>query len=98
VKIVAGDYQEKQLGDAMQKGSLTADIVRTWQKNGARTKRCVWCGQGSRQINSETVRICWRKFGYQDAETLPDERREIKRKFHNGDIGSFEYPNIDDRS
>jgi superfamily II DNA or RNA helicase len=41
VKMVAGDYHEGQLSDAMQEGELTADIIRKHgRRSGARTRRC----------------------------------------------------------
>jgi superfamily II DNA or RNA helicase len=86
VRTVAGDYHEGELSEAMQAGTLTADIVRTWQEkwNHDRTLCfAVDCAHAqSLQKRFEEAGI---PCGYQDARTPPDERREIKRKFHNGD-------------
>jgi DNA repair protein RadD len=86
VKIVAGDYQEDQLSDAMQKGELTADIVRTWQdKWGKDRTLCYAVDCAHAQSIQERFEQAGVKCGYQDARTSSDERREIKRKFHNGE-------------
>jgi len=88
VKNVAGDYHEGQLSEAMQQGSLTADIVKTWQDKWGKDKTLVFA------VDKAHARSIQERFehagiacGYQDAETDADERRDIRRKFHNG-----EYP------
>ena len=86
VKTVAGDYHEGQLSDAMQRGTLTADIVDTWIKHHNADKTLVFgvdCAH-AQQIQARFIEngiSC----GYQDAKTPAADRREIKRKFHNGD-------------
>jgi DNA repair protein RadD len=88
VKITAGDYQENQLSEAMQQGTLTADIVKTWKERWGKDKTLCYavdCAHAkSIQERFEQAGIAC---GYQDARTLDDERRDIKRKFHSG-----EYP------
>ena len=85
VKIIAGDYQENQLSDAMQKGELTADIVKTWQQKWGKDKTlCFGVDKAHAKSIQERFEYAGISCGYQDAETPPDERREIKRKFHNG--------------
>lgn len=86
VKIVAGDYQENQLSEAMQKGELTADIIRTWQEKWGKDKTlCYAVDCAHAQSIQERFLHAGISAGYQDAKTSPDERREIKRKFHNGE-------------
>jgi DNA repair protein RadD len=85
VKIVAGDYQENQLSDAMQKGELTADIIRTWQEKWGKDKTlCFGVDKAHAKSIQERFEYAGISCGYQDAETPAEERREIKRKFHNG--------------
>lgn len=88
VKTVAGDYHEGQLSDAMQKGELTADIVKTWQEKWGQSKTLCFA------VDKAHARSIQQRFehagvacGYQDANTPDEERKTIKRKFHNG-----EYP------
>ena len=86
VKTVAGDYHEKQLSEAMQKGGLTADIVRTWQEKWGRDKTlCFGVDKAHAKLIQERFEFAGIRCGYQDADTTQDERREIKRKFHNGE-------------
>lgn len=86
VKIVAGDYQEDQLSSAMQQGELTADIIRTWQEKWGKDKTlCYAVDCAHAQSIQERFLHAGISAGYQDARTPPDERREIKRKFHNAE-------------
>jgi superfamily II DNA or RNA helicase len=87
VKIVAGDYHEKQLSDAMQKGSLTADIVKTWQLRWGKDKTLIF---GVDRAHAKSLQERFTESGiscaYQDALTTTLERAEIKRQFHNGEV------------
>lgn len=86
VRTVAGDYHEGELSDAMQQGELTADIVRTWQEKwGKANTLCFGVDKAHAKTIQERFEAAGVSCGYQDADTTPDERREIKRKFHNGD-------------
>jgi DNA repair protein RadD len=86
VKIVAGDYQEDQLSTAMQKGELTADIIRTWQEKWGKDKTlCYAVDCAHAQSIQERFLHAGISCGYQDAKTSDDERREIKRKFHSAE-------------
>lgn len=86
VKIVAGDYQEDQLSNAMQAGELTADIIRTWiEKWGKDKTLCYAVDCAHAKSIQERFEHAGIRAGYQDARTPADERREIKRKFHNGE-------------
>lgn len=88
VKMVAGDYHEGQLSNAMQEGELTADIIRTWQEKWGKDKTlCFAVDKAHARSIQERFEQAGIACGYQDANTSPDERREIKRKFHSG-----EYP------
>jgi DNA repair protein RadD len=86
VKVVAGDYQENQLSAAMQGGELTADIIRTWKDKWGKDKTlCFGVDKAHAKSIQERFEHDGISCGYQDAETTADERREIKRKFHNGE-------------
>lgn len=87
VKTVLGDYHEGQLEKVMSGPSLVADIISTWQEKWGKDKTlcfCVNCAHAQRvaQKFSEAGIAC----GYQDASTPDDQRAEIKRRFHTGEI------------
>ena len=88
VHTVAGDYHEGELGEAMQQGTLVADIVKTWLEKGERRPTLCFC------VNRAHAKKVQEKFlanavdaGYIDAYTPDDERKEIERRFKSG---SFE--------
>ncbi len=86
VKTVAGDYHEGDLSEAMQQGELTADIVRTWREKWGKGKTLAFgVDKAHAQSIQERFIQAGVSCGYQDAETTADERREIKKKFHNGE-------------
>jgi DNA repair protein RadD len=86
VRTVAGDYHEGELSDAMQQGELTADIVRTWQEKwGKANTLCFGVDKAHAKTIQERFHAAGVSCGYQDADTTPDERRDIKKKFHNGE-------------
>jgi superfamily II DNA or RNA helicase len=86
VKVVAGDYHEGQLSMAMQSGELTADIIKTWREKWGKGKTlCFGVDKAHAKSIQERFEYAGIRCGYQDSETTADERREIKRKFHNGE-------------
>jgi superfamily II DNA or RNA helicase len=86
VKTVAGDYHEGELSDAMQQGSLTADIIKTYQAKWGKGKTlCFGVDKLHAKSIQERFEFAGIRCGYQDAETTADERREIKKKFHSGE-------------
>lgn len=86
VKISAGDYVEKDLSDAMQKGSLSADIISTWLKLWGKDKTlCFAVDKAHARALKERFESAGISTGYQDAETSEFDRKENKRKFHNGE-------------
>jgi superfamily II DNA or RNA helicase len=88
VKTMAGDYHEGELSGAMRAGELTADIVKTWVAKWNKDKTlCFAVDRAHAAHIQERFTAAGIECGYQDALTKDDERREIKRKFHNG-----EYP------
>ncbi len=86
VKITAGDYNEGQLSDAMQQGTLIADIVETWKQKWGKANTFVFCVDCAHaQAVQERFAAAGIFAAYQDARTPPLERAEIKRKFHSGE-------------
>lgn len=85
VKVVAGEYVNNQLSDAMQKGTLTADIVKTWKDRWGKGNTLVF---GVDRKHAETIHYRFQEAGvssaYQDGETPAADRADIKRGFHNG--------------
>lgn len=86
VKIVAGDYHEGQLSEAMQEGTLTADIVKTWKERWGKDKTFVF---GVDCAHAQALQARFNESGiscaYQDARTPSVERADIKAKFHSGE-------------
>lgn len=87
VKVVAGEYHEGQLSEAMQKGTLTADIVETWQSKWGKDKTlCFAVDCAHAKAIQERFEAAGIRCGYQDARTPPDERAAIKRAFHDSSL------------
>lgn len=87
VKIVAGDYHEGQLGDAMDKPPLIADIVDSWRRLGEGQPTLLFA------VNRAHADHCRNEFesagiraAYIDAYTDPDERRIIGGQLARGDV------------
>jgi DNA repair protein RadD len=86
VKIVAGDYHEGQLGDAMDKAPLIADIVDSWRKHGEGRPTLLFA------VNRAHAKHCQQEFlsagivaDYIDAYTEAEERRIIGARLARGD-------------
>jgi superfamily II DNA or RNA helicase len=87
VKTVAGDYHEGQLSAAMQRGLLTADIIRTWRQHWGKDKTLVFA------VDCAHAQAIQQRFieagipaGYQDARTSDQERSQIREQFHSGEL------------
>jgi len=87
VKIVAGDYHEGQLGDAMDKAPLIADIVRSWKNLGENRPTLLFA------VNRAHAKHCQLQFidagvpaEYIDAHTEPEERRIIGTRLARGEV------------
>lgn len=85
VKVVAGEYVKDQLSDAMCRGTLTADIIKTWKELWGKPNTLVF---GVDRKHAETIHHRFLEEGvssaYQDGQTSAAERADIKRGFHNG--------------
>ena len=86
VGIVAGDYHEGQLGEAMDKQPLVADIVETWKKYGENRPTLLFA------VNRAHAKHCQMAFhdhgitaDYIDANTESEERHAIRDRFHAGE-------------
>lgn len=87
VKIVAGDYHEGQLGEAMDKAPLVADIVSTWQRLGENRPTLLFAVN---RTHAKHLQMAFHDHGvgagYIDALTEPEERHAIRDKFHAGEL------------
>jgi DNA repair protein RadD len=87
VRTVAGDYHDGDLSKAMDKAPLIADVVTTWQNLGEdRPTLCFAVDRAHAKHLQQQFEAAGIPCGYQDAHTQDAERREIKRKFHNGEV------------
>ncbi len=83
VKVVGGEYKQDDVSAAMQKGTLTADIVKTYKDKWGKGKTlCFAVDCAHARAIQERFEEAGVKCGYQDAHTPDEERRDIKRKFH----------------
>lgn len=87
VKTVAGDYDLKGLGQAMDKAPLVADIVTTWLERGG--NRATICFAVNR-VHAKHIQTRFSEAGvkaeYMDAYTDLEDRADIVRRFGNGDV------------
>lgn len=87
VRTVAGDYHEGDLGNAMDKSPLIADIVTMWKRYGeGRPTLCYGVNRAHAKHIQEQFIGSGVPAGYIDAYTDIDERREVARQFHAGEI------------
>lgn len=87
VKIVAGDYHEKQLGEAVDKEPLIGDIVKTWSKLGQGWRTiCFATNIAHSQHIVEQFRAAGVSAEHIDAYTPDDERKRIIAGFRAGEF------------
>ena len=86
VKVVAGDYQESQLGEVMNDSGLVGDIVSHWFKIANNTRTMVFA------VNIAHSRHICQQFQeagvaavHVDYHMTPDEKRDIYQGFRNGE-------------
>lgn len=87
VATVAGDFNKKQLGAAVDKAPLVADIVSTWlEKSQNRGTICF----AVNRTHAKHIQTLFEKAGvstgYMDAYTDLEERAKIAKKFADGDL------------
>ena len=85
VKTVLGDYEAKGLGEAMNQGSLVADIVSTWLERGKNSATIAFCVN---RIHAKNVQQQFVEAGvaaeYMDAYTDIADRNDIVSRFAAG--------------
>lgn len=85
VKTVRGDYHEGQLSEVMQESSLSADIVQSYREHWGKGRTlCFAVDKAHAKSLQERFNFAGIRCGYQDGDTAPDERRQIRRMFHDG--------------
>lgn len=87
VKTVRGDYDETQLADAMDKPSLTADIVSTWLQRGEnRPTLCFAVNRAHARSLADQFEAAGVTTGYVDGFTDRDERKVVADAFAAGRV------------
>jgi DNA repair protein RadD len=87
VRTLAGDYHEGDLGMAMDKTPLVADIVSTWCKLAdGRPTLCFAVNRIHAQHIRDTFEQAGVRAGYVDCFSTPSERMEVRTKFASGEF------------
>jgi len=87
IRTVGGDYHEGELSDRMSNPVLVADAVDTWIRLGEnRPTLCYAVDRAHAKHLQQKFEASGIRCGYQDAYTKDDERRKIKRDFHDGTL------------
>jgi DNA repair protein RadD len=87
VRTIAGDFHEGDLSEAMDKETLVADVVDTWlQRAEGRPTLCFAVNRVHANHLQQKFLAAGVQAGYVDAYTDRDERREVARQFHAGEI------------
>jgi superfamily II DNA or RNA helicase len=86
VKTKMGDFEAKGLGEAMDKGALVADIVSTWlERGGGRPTICFCVNRTHAKHIEKQFQEAGVAVDYVDAFTDNADRREVFKRFANGD-------------
>jgi superfamily II DNA or RNA helicase len=87
VRTVAGDYRDDDLSKVMDKAPLIADVVDTWMDRGQdRPTLCFAVDRAHAKHLQQKFIDAGVASGYIDAYTDADQRKEIARQFHAGEI------------
>lgn len=87
VRTLAGDYHEGDLGAAMDKAPLVADIVETWRRRGEnRSTLCFAVNRAHAKHLQRQFEVSGYPTGYIDANTPVEAREAISEAFHDGTI------------
>ena len=87
VKTVAGDYEIKGLGSAMNKNELVADIVSTWlAKADNRPTLCFAVNRLHAKHIQQQFEEAGVKTAYLDAFSTLDERKQVAKDFAEGAV------------
>lgn len=87
VHVVAGDYHEGELAEAMNKPSLVADVVDTWRRLGeGRSTLCFAVDRAHAKALQIRFQAAGIPCGYVDAYTSRTDREAIREGFHDGSL------------
>ena len=87
VRTVAGDYHEGDLAQVMSDGKLVSDCVTTWKDKGeGRPTLCFAVDRAHAKRLQMDFQANGVQAGYIDAYTDMEEREQIKRDFHKGEL------------
>jgi DNA repair protein RadD len=87
VRTVAGDYHGGELGEAMNKNKLVADIVDTWKRLGeGRPTLCFAVDRAHAKNLQQQFDEAGIRCGYVDAYTSLEEREEVRQRFHSREL------------
>lgn len=87
VTTVAGDYHQDQLGERMSNAVLVANIVETWLTRGeGRPTLCFCVNRAHARAVADQFASVGVPTAYVDMATSREERGEIGRKLHAGEI------------
>ena len=87
VKIRAGDYAEDQLAQVMNENTLVGDAVSDWKQRGEnRPTLCFCVDRAHAKHMQERFKAAGVPTGYIDAYTDREEREDIRKKFHSGEL------------
>lgn len=85
VRTQAGDYHEGDLGEAMNRPELVADVVGTWKQRGEdRPTLCFGVDRAHAKHLQAQFEAAGISCGYVDAYTDPEERERVRKAFHAG--------------
>lgn len=87
VRTVAGDYHEGQLSEAMQTGTLVADIVTTWRYKAENRPTLAFCvDRAHAKAVQQNFLSAGIECGYVDAYTSREDRAEVAKAFNAGQL------------
>lgn len=87
VKVVAGDYVERELSAVMREDEISGDVIRTYQSKWGKGKTLVFGVDCAHALSlQERFKAAGIAAGYQDAKTCMEDRRDLKRAFHNSSL------------
>ena len=85
VRVVAGEYHEGDLSDAMQ--PLVGDVITTWLERGeGRPTLCFGVDRDHASVLQKRFQAAGVPAGYIDMNTTTTERRAIADAFHRGEL------------
>lgn len=87
VKIQAGDYNEKQLGERMDSPTLIGDVLTNWLRVARDRKTVIFTVNVAHSLHIEQAfREAGISVAHLDADTPLEERRAVQAKLHAGEV------------